>query len=243
MDILGIDIGGSSIKAAPVNPVNGTLVKERVHIPTQQPATPEAVGNIIARLIEDLNWTGPIGCGFPAVIRNGIVCTAANIDPSWVGMNLLELFSTKDLNKVTVLNDADAAGLAEMYYGAGRNACGTTIVVTAGTGLGTALFRDNTLIPNTELGHIQLHGSSAEAFASAAVKTRLNLSYPEWAKRLDDYLHCLEDLFWPDLFVLGGEISNDHALFLPELTIKTAIVPATLRNDAGIIGAAAAVVQ
>jgi polyphosphate glucokinase len=128
-----------------------------------------------------------------------------------------------------------------MHYGAGRNASGTTIIVTAGTGLGTALFRNNTLIPNTELGHIQLNGGSAEEFASAAVKTRLNLSYSEWAKRLDDYLRCLEDLFCPDLFVLGGEISNDHALFLPKLTINTTVMPATLRNDAGIIGAAAAV--
>lgn len=241
MDILGIDIGGSSIKAAPVNTVNGTLLKERLHIPTQQPATPEAISNSIAKLIADLNWTGPIGCGFPAVIRNGIACTAANIDPTWIGTNLVETFSAKTRIKVSVLNDADAAGLAEMHYGAGRNASGTTIIVTAGTGLGTALFRNNTLIPNTELGHIQLKGGSAEKFASAAVKTRLNLSYSEWAKRLDDYLHILEDLFWPDLFVLGGEISNDHALFLPELTINTSIMPATLRNDAGIIGAAAAV--
>ena len=241
MNILGIDIGGSSIKAAPVNPVNGTLVKERLHIPTPQPATPEAVSNIIAKLVADFNWTGPIGCGFPAVIRNGIACTAANIDPTWIGTNLVEAFSAKARSKVSVLNDADAAGLAEMHYGAGRNASGTTIVVTAGTGLGTALFRNNTLIPNTEFGHIQLNGGSAEEFASAAVKTRLNLSYSEWAKRLDDYLHSLEELFWPDLFVLGGEISNDHALFLPELTIKTRVMPATLRNDAGIIGAAAAV--
>ena len=241
MDILGIDIGGSSIKAAPVNTVNGTLLKERLHMPTQQPATPEAISNSIAKLIANLNWTGPIGCGFPAVIRNGIACTAANIDPTWIGTNLVETFSAKTRIKVSVLNDADAAGLAEMHYGAGRNASGTTIIVTAGTGLGTALFRNNTLIPNTELGHIQLKGCSAEKFASAAVKTRLNLSYSEWAKRLDDYLHILEDLFWPDLFVLGGEISNDHALFLPELTINTSIMPATLRNDAGIIGAAAAV--
>lgn len=243
MEILGIDIGGSSIKAAPVDPVSGALVRERLHIPTPQPATPEAVSNIIAKLTVDLNWTGPIGCGFPAVIRDGIACTAANIDPAWVGKNLVEMFSTKTMSKITVLNDADAAGLAEMHYGAGRNASGTTIVVTAGTGLGTALFRDSTLVPNTELGHLKLDGGSAEELTSAAVKTRLNLSYSEWAKRLDAYLHYLEELFWPDLFILGGEISNDHALFLPELTIKTSLAPATLRNDAGIIGAATAVIM
>ena len=241
MNILGIAIGGSSIKAAPVNPVNGTLVKERLHISTPQPATPVAVSKIIAKLIEDLNWTGPVGCGFPGVIQNGIACTAANIDPTWIGMNLVEMFSASTTNEVTVLNDADAAGLAEMHYGAGRKASGTTFIVTAGTGLGTALFRGNTLIPNTELGHLSLNGGTAEEFASAAVKTRLNLSYSEWAKRLDNYLHYLEELFWPDLFIIGGEISNDHARFLRELTTKTTVMPATLRNDAGIIGAAAAV--
>lgn len=243
MEVLGIDIGGSSIKAAPVNPADGTLVKERLRIAVSQPATPDEVGEVISGLIDSLAWTGPVGCGFPAVIRNGIACTAANIDPAWIGINVSEMLSIQTRCKVTVLNDADAAGLAEMRYGAGRQASGTTIVVTAGTGLGTALFRDNTLVPNTELGHLKLNGESAEQFTSAAVKTRLKLSYPDWAKRFNDYLQRLEELFWPDLFIIGGEISSDHKLFFPELTIKTRILPAALRNNAGIIGAAAAILK
>lgn len=243
MNILGIDIGGSGIKAALVNPVDGTLATDRVRVRTPQPASPVAVSAIISQIIEGFNWTGPVGCGMPAVIRNGVVCTAANIDRAWIGIDAAEAFSVPGCGKVTVMNDADAAGLAEMHYGAGYNASGTTIVVTAGTGLGTALFRDNILVPNTELGHIMLNGKVAEHFASAAVKTRLNLSYAEWAQRFDDYLHRLEELFWPDLFIIGGEISREHALFLPQLTINTRVIPAELRNDAGIIGAAAAVLR
>ncbi len=243
MNILGIDIGGSGIKAAPVNPINGTLSEERLRIATPQPATPDAVVNTALRIIEHFDWTGPIGCGLPAVIRGGVVCTAANIDPAWVGINIVDLLSAKVGRDVTVMNDADAAGLAEMNYGAGREASGTSIVVTAGTGLGTALFRDNTLVPNTELGHLILHGKSAERVASAAVRTNQNLSYRDWAKFFDDYLHRLEELFCPDLFIIGGEISKDHSQFFPHLTINTRILPAALRNDAGIIGAAAAVLQ
>ncbi len=240
MNILGIDIGGSGIKAALVNPVDGTLTTDRVRVPTPQPASPVAVSAIVSDIIQGFNWSGPVGCGLPSVVRNGIVCTAANIDPTWIGIDVAEVFSVPGCGKVTVLNDADAAGLAEMHYGAGHNATGTTIVVTAGTGLGTALFQEKTLFPNTELGHLLLNGKVAEQFASAAVKTRLSLSYPEWAKRFDDYLHRLEELFWPDLFIIGGEISREHALFFPELTIKTRVLPAALRNDAGIIGAAKA---
>jgi polyphosphate glucokinase len=243
MNILGIDIGGSGIKAAPVNPVDGTLSEERLRIATPQPATPDAVVNTIIKIVEHFGHSGPIGCGVPAVVRDGAVCTAANIDPSWIGINIVELLSAKVGRDVTVLNDADAAGLAEMNYGAGKHATGTSIVVTAGTGLGTALFRDNTLVPNTELGHLLLHGKTAEHIASAAVRTRQNLSYRDWAKRFDDYLHRLEELFWPGLFIIGGEISKDHAQFFPHLTINTRILPAALRNDAGIIGAAAAVLQ
>lgn len=243
MNILGIDIGGSGIKAAPVNPVDGTLTGERLRIATPQPATPDAIADAVVKVIGHFNWSGPIGCGLPSVVRNGIACTAANIDPAWIGIDVVALLSARTGLDTTVLNDADAAGLAEMHYGAGSNASGTTLVVTAGTGLGTALFRDNTLVPNTELGHLHLHGKVAEQIASAAVRTELNLSYREWAKRFDDYLHRLEELFWPDLFIIGGEISKDHAHFFPYLTTKTRLLPATLRNDAGIIGAAAAVLQ
>ena len=243
MEILGIDIGGSGIKAAPVNPVDGSLAAERVRIATPQPATPVAVADAVLKIIDHFNWAGPIGCGLPSVVRNGVACTAANIDPTWVGIDVVALLSTRTGLDATVLNDADAAGLAEIHYGAGKQVPGTILVVTAGTGLGTALFRGDTLVPNTELGHLLLHGKIAEQVASAAVRTELNLSYREWAKRFDDYLHRLEELFWPDLFIIGGEISKDHALFFPHLTIKTRLLPAALRNDAGIIGAAVAVLQ
>ncbi len=241
MNVLGIDIGGSGIKGAPVDTLQGTLIKERLQIPTPSPATPNAVAETLAEIIRHFNWTGPIGCGLPTVIRSGIACTAANIDPSWIGTDVVKLLSTHSGLEVSVLNDADAAGLAEIHYGAGKNATGTTIVITAGTGLGTALFRESTLLPNTELGHLHLNGKIAEHLASAAVRTKLKLSYYDWARRFDDYLHRLEELFWPDLFIIGGAISKDHAQFFPHLTIKTRILPAELRNNAGIIGAAAAV--
>jgi polyphosphate glucokinase len=243
MNILGIDIGGSAIKAAPVNPAVGSLTVERLRIATPQPATPDAIADAVVKVVGHFNWSGPIACGLPSVIRNGIACTAANIDPSWIGIDVVALLSRRTGLDATVLNDADAAGLAEMHYGAGHKASGTSLVITVGTGLGTALFRDHILVPNTELGHLHLHGSIAEQVASAAVRTGLSLSYREWAKRFDDYLHRLEELFWPDLFIIGGEISKDHAQFFPYLTIKTRILPAALHNDAGIIGAAVAVLQ
>ena len=241
MNILGIGIGGSGIKGAPVDTLKGCLCKERLYIPTPSPATPESVAASVTEIVRHFNWTGLIGCGLPAVIRNGIACTAANIDPSWIGTDVVELFSARTGLDTTVLNDADAAGMAEIHYGAGSKAAGTTIVVTTGTGLGTALFRDSTLVPNTELGHLHLHGKIAEHHAAALVRTELKLSYRDWAKRFDEYLHRLEELFWPDLFIIGGEISKDHTQFFPHLTTRTRILPAALRNDAGLIGAAAAV--
>lgn len=243
MNILGIDIGGTGIKGAPVDPVKGLLVSERLWIATPRPATPDAIAACVVAITSHFDWRGPVGCGLPAVIRDGIAYTAANIDQSWIGTDVSGLLSGRTGLKTTVLNDADAAGLAEMRYGAGKEARGTTIVVTAGTGLGTALFCNGTLVPNTELGHLHLHGKTAEQLASAAVRTEQNLSYHEWAQRFDDYLHRLEELFWPNLFIIGGEISKEHALFFPHLTIKTKIVPAAFRNDAGIIGAAAAAGQ
>jgi len=241
MDILGIDIGGSAIKAAPVNPATGTLTAARLRIETPKPATPAATADVVSQAIEHFRWTGPIGCGLPSVIRSGTACTAANIDPGWIGTDVVDLFSKRTGLDFKVLNDADAAGLAEMRFGTGKGFGGTTIVVTAGTGLGTALFREQILFPNTELGHLQLHGRGAEQFASAAIRTELNLSYREWAKRFDDYLNLLESLFWPDLFIIGGEISQQHEEFFPYLHVEAEIKPAALRNDAGIIGAATAV--
>ena len=240
MDILGIDIGGSALKAAPVNAANGRLTAQRLRVETPKPATPAAVADVVQTIRDYFHWTGPIGCGLPSVIRNGVACTAANIDQSWIGTDVTRLFSATTGRDVTVLNDADAAGLAEMRFGAGQDAIGTTLVVTAGTGLGSALFRGQTLVPNTELGHLPLHGTTAERFASAAVLTQLSLSYEEWAQRLSDFLALLEDLFWPDRLILGGAISQNHNAFFPYLKTRALLLPAALRNDAGIIGAAVA---
>lgn len=240
MKILGIDIGGSGIKGAPVDLNQGLLAAERLRIATPQPATPDAVADTVGRIIRHFNWTGPVGCGLPSVVQNGVARTAANIDSSWIGTDVRTLLSQRTGCPVTVINDADAAGIAEMRFGAGRGRNGTILMVTVGTGLGTALFRDGTLVPNTELGHLLLNGKVAEKYASAAAREDLGLSYETWAKRLDLYLHQLQSLFWPDLFILGGGISKKHEKFFPFLTIETEFLPAVLRNQAGIVGAALA---
>ena len=240
MDILGIDIGGSGIKGAPVDLNQGVLAAERLRIATPQPATPDAVADTVGRIIRHFNWTGPVGCGLPSVVQNGVARTAANIDSSWIGTDVRTLLSQRTGCPITVINDADAAGIAEMRFGAGRGRNGTILMVTVGTGLGTALFRDGTLVPNTELGHLLLNGKVAEKYASAAAREDLGLSYKTWAKRLDLYLHQLQSLFWPDLFILGGGISKKHEKFFPFLTIETEFLPAVLRNQAGIVGAALA---
>jgi polyphosphate glucokinase len=241
MNILGIDIGGSGIKGAPVDLTRGVLTAERVRIATPQPATPDAVAETVREIVQHFTWTDQIGCGLPAVVQNGIIRTAANIDPGWIGTDAHALLSQKTGCSVAVINDADAAGIAEMRFGAGRERNGTILLVTVGTGLGTALFRDGTLVPNTELGHILLDGKVAEKYASAAVRDELGLTYKKWAKRFDIYLHRLRDLCWPDLFIIGGGISRKHEKFFPYLTVETEVLPAALRNEAGIVGAAAAV--
>ena len=238
MRCLGIDVGGSGIKGAPVDLQQGVLAEEKLRIPTPQPATPEAVAETVATIARHFAWKGPIGCGLPSVIQNGVVRTAANIDASWIGTPADELFSTATGCPVRVWNDADAAGIAEMRYGAGVNRRGTVMMITVGTGLGTALFRDGTLVPNTELGHLRLEGESAEKFASAATREKLGLSFEKWAERFDLYLHLLHGLFWPDLFIIGGGISKKHEQFFPYLTVDCEILPAQLRNTAGIVGAA-----
>jgi polyphosphate glucokinase len=240
MNILGIDIGGSGIKGATVDLSRGVLTAERIRIPTPQPATPDAVATVICEITRHFNWTGPVGCGLPAVVQNGVARTAANIDPGWIGTDARELLSQRTGCQVTVINDADAAGIAEMHFGAGQKRMGTILLVTVGTGLGTALFRDGVLVPNTELGHLLLNGFVAEKYASAATRQELDLTYKKWAKRFDMYLHRLQELFWPDLFIIGGGISKKHEKFFPYLTITTEVLPADLRNEAGIVGAAAA---
>lgn len=239
MQTFGIDIGGSGVKGAPVDAQTGTLAGERHRIETPQPATPQAVADTVAQLVRHFDWRGPIGVGFPAALRRGTVLTAANIDKSWIGQNADDLFTQATGSPVHVANDADVAGLAEMAFGAGKDNKGVVLVVTLGTGIGTALFVNGTLLPNTELGHIELNGRDAEEYAADSAREREDLKWGEWAKRVDKYLLKMEALFWPDLIIVGGGVSKKSEKFLPHLTVKTPIVPAALRNEAGIVGAAA----
>ncbi|MBL6966712.1 MAG: ROK family protein [Anaerolineales bacterium] len=240
MKILGIDIGGSGIKGAPVNTKKGEMLTERYRIETPQPASPQPVADTVAEIARHFDWQGPIGCGFPAAIQHGVVRTASNIDDAWIEINAAQLFSQTTNSLVNVINDADAAGLAEMSFGAGRGRNGVVLLITLGTGLGTSVFTDGVLLPNTELGHIEIRGKAAEKRASDAIRQEKQLSWAKWAKRLDEYLITMEKLLWPDLIILGGGISKHHAKFLPHITVKTEVVPAQLRNEAGIIGAALA---
>ena len=241
MKALGIDIGGSGIKGAPVNLTTGELLDERLRIETPQPATPESVAKAVDDLVKHFNWKGKIGCGFPAAIKYGVVQTASNIDKSWIGTNANELFSKKTGQEVVVLNDADAAGMAEIKMGAGKNLKGTVLMITIGTGIGTALFSEGKLMPNTEFGHLRMGKTIAEAYASGAVRKKEDLSWGEWAKRFNEYLLYIEFLLWPDLIILGGGLSKKHEKFLHYFTTKTKVVPAQFMNNAGIIGAAMSV--
>ena len=240
MKVLGIDVGGSGIKGAPVETSRGALLHERHRIPTPQPATPKAVAQCVGDIISQFAWTGPLGCALPAVVQQGQVRTAANIAKAWVGVNAQELFAPLAGSAVTVINDADAAGYAEMHFGAGRERDGLVVLVTLGTGIGTAVFINGHLVPNTELGHLEIDGKDAETWAADSVRDAKDLSWKKWAKRLDTYLHYLERYLWPDLFIIGGGVSKKSDKFLPRLTLRTPVVPAKLRNDAGIIGAALA---
>ena len=240
MAILGIDIGGTGIKGAQVDGAGGELLGERFRVTTPRPATPETVAEGVARVVEHFDWKGPVGAGFPAVVRQGRVCTAANIDDSWIGRNAESIFREATGCPFSVLNDADAAGMAEMRFGAGRGRSGVVLVLTIGTGIGSALFTDGRLVPNTEFGHIEMDGKAAEERASARVRTRRNLSWKRWASRVDAYLQRVAFYLWPELIIIGGGVSKRHERFLPHLTVDCEIVPARLRNEAGIIGAAAA---
>ncbi len=237
---LGIDIGGTGTKAAPVDAATGTLLAPRLRILTPRPATPAALAGVVAELAGHFEWTGPIGCAFPAVTKRGVARTAANIHRSWVGIDAAEVFARATGCDVSVVNDADAAGLAEMTFGVGRGRTGTVVMVTIGTGIGTALFADGVLLANTELGHLRINGREAERRASDAARQARGLSWKQWAKRLDIYLHELERLLWPDLFILGGGVSKRHERFIGRLTTHAEVVPAALRNEAGIVGAAIA---
>ena len=237
---LGIDIGGTGIKGAPVDLASGRLAAARHEIPTPQPATPAAVAAAAHRMQAhfDLPREAAIGVTIPAVVRHGVVRTAANIDPTWIGTDAGALFADALGSAATVLNDADAAGLAEVALGAGRGHGGVVLVVTLGTGIGSALFVDDRLVPNTEFGHLTIEGFDCCPWASAAARVRENLSWVEWVSRLQEYLAYAESLIWPDLFIIGGGISRDADQFLPLLQLEAPVVRAHMQNDSGIIGAA-----
>lgn len=238
---LGIDVGGSGVKGAPVDLERGDLAMERLKIATPKPATPAAVIDVIVQIVEhfkDQVGDAPIGVTIPGVVTHGIVRTAANIDKSWIGFDLATALRQRLGRPVAVLNDADAAGVAEVVYGAGRGVEGVVLVTTLGTGIGSALFVDGTLVPNTELGHIELDGMDAEKYAAASAREKEELSFKEYAPRLQKYYGAIEGLFWPDLLIVGGGISRKSEKFLPLLKLKSKIVPAELQNAAGIVGAA-----
>lgn len=240
MIIFGIDVGASGIKGAPVDTELGKLTSERLRLTTPQPATPEAMTDVIAQLTSHFEWKDRVGVGFPSVIRDGVMLTAANIAKNWIGLDGKALIQHKTGCDVTLLNDADAAGLAEMKFGAGRGVNGLVMVITLGTGIGSALFIDGHLVPNTELGHIEIRGKEAERRASDRVRQERELSWDKWAARVDEYLLTMEHLFWPKLIIIGGGVSKSFDRFSPYLSIKAECVPAQLQNDAGIIGAALA---
>lgn len=237
----GIDIGGSGIKGAHVDLGTGEFIGKRLKTKTPQPATPEAIADCVADIVHQKEWDGPVGICMPSVIRNQTALSAANIDKSWIGVNARELFSSRlEGREVTVLNDADAAGLAEVRHGLPESREGAVIFLTIGTGIGSAFFIDGQLFPNTEIGHLIVGKKEAEHQASSAVKDKEELSFKKWSKRIDTVLHEYEKLFNPSLFVVGGGISRDHEKWVPRLTIKTPVKPAQLLNTAGIVGAAMA---
>lgn len=240
MQVLGIDVGGSGIKGAPVNTETGELLAERIRIKTPPNAEPQPVADIVAEIARSFNWQGPIGIGFPAPIKSGVTMMAANVSEKWIGTNADDLFTKTTGCDCTMINDADAAGLAEMQFGAGRGQPGTVIMFTLGTGIGTAIFHRGNLLPNTEFGHLDMLGRDAEHRVSDAVRQREELTWKKFAKRLNRYLVQMEKLFWPDLFIVGGGISKQSDKYLPLLKIRTPIIPAQLLNQAGIVGAALA---
>ena len=239
MDVLGIDIGGSGIKAAPVDVTAGTLSAERVKVATPRPARPQPIADAVAALVAGFGWTGPAGITFPGVVVSGVAHSAANLDPAWLGLDAAALFGGETGLPVTVLNDADAAGLAEMRFGAGAGQQGTVVMLTFGTGIGSALFIDGTLVPNTEFGHIEIRGKDAEKRASDRAREVHELDWAQWAGRVDEYMSHLEALLWPGLIIVGGGVSRKADKFLPLLDgLRARVVPAKMLNDAGIVGAA-----
>ncbi len=238
MQMIGIDVGGSGIKAAVVETATGELATPRIRVETPHPATPKAVAHATAGLIAELPASLPAGIGFPAVILGGVAKTAANIDPGWIDEQADLLFARALDRPIVLGNDADAAGLAEMRFGAGRGEAGTVLMLTLGTGIGSALFHDGVLVPNTEFGHLKIRGKDAEHRAAASVKERKGLSWRAWGKLLSEYLEAIDALLWPDLVIVGGGVSKDADRFLGYLPPRLRCVPAALQNRAGVVGAA-----
>ena len=238
--ILGIDIGGTGIKGAPVDLDKGTLAADRFRIPTPPGGSPGDVARAVAEIVAHFDTTGPIGCTFPAVMQHGVALTAANVDKSWIGTDAQALFEGEVKRPFVVVNDADAAGIAEVEHGAGRDQPGTIVLITLGTGIGSALFTAGVLVPNTEFGHLEIRGKAAEERASEKVREDHDLSWDKWAKRVNEVLSHIEALVCPDLFIIGGGVSKKSEKFLPMLELRAKVVPAQLLNEAGIVGAAIA---
>jgi polyphosphate glucokinase len=239
----GVDIGGSGIKGGVVDLEAGKLIGDRLRIPTPQPSKPDAVADVVAEIAGKFEWTGPLGITLPAVIKRGEALTAANIDNQWIGTDAVALFAERlgrDRDQVIVLNDADAAGMGEIRYGWTGDRGGVVILLTFGTGIGSAVFLDGQLVPNTEFGHLEVDGHDAETRAAASVKEDEGLSWDAWAGRVSRYIRALEDLMCPDLVIAGGGVSKKADRWLPLLDVRTKVVAAELRNDAGIVGAAVA---
>ncbi|MEV7420994.1 MULTISPECIES: polyphosphate--glucose phosphotransferase [unclassified Streptomyces] len=241
MNVFGVDIGGTGIKGAPVDLDRGDLVEPRYKVLTPHPATPEAVADGVVEVVRHFGWSGPVGITFPGVVTGSVIRTAANVDKAWIGTDAGQVLGDRLNLRATVLNDADAAGVAEMAFGAGRGRKGAVFLLTFGTGIGSALFMDGKLVPNTELGHLELHGHEAEKHASTKAKEDEDLSWQHWAHRVRKYLAHVEMLFSPELFIIGGGVSRKADKFLPLIEgIRAEIVPAELQNNAGIVGAAMA---
>jgi len=241
---IGVDVGGSGIKGAAVDTATGRLVSERIRVVTPNPSTPQACIDVIVRIVERMSRSfpaaagTPVGCGVPGVVIDGIVRTAANIDQGWVGYDADATLERRLRRPVFMVNDADAAGVAEMRLGAGAGRSGTVILLTLGTGTGSAIFVDGMLVPNTELGHMEIRGRDAEKRSAAAARVRRGLSWKAWAADLDEHLHAIHKLFWPKLIILGGGVSKNADKFIPRLTVPCEVIPAAMKNEAGIVGAA-----
>ncbi|HEY2815085.1 MAG TPA: ROK family protein [Acidimicrobiales bacterium] len=238
--VMGVDIGGTGIKGAPVDVETGELEGERFRVLTPKPATPKAVADVVGQVVEHFEWKGPVGATFPAVVKNGVTMSAANVDKEWIGADADQILTDRLSMPVLVLNDADAAGLAEVRFGAGKDRKGVVLMITLGTGIGCGMFLDGKLVPNTELGHIEIDGKDAESLAADSVRERKGLSWKDYATRVETYIRRLDALMWPDLVILGGGASKKADKLLPRLDVRPEVVAATLLNEAGIVGAALA---